>query len=427
MPMSRLVSPRAVLALAIGLAAAPVLAQQQQMPPSPVTVVTLKAEEITLTVPLPGRVAASTEAEVRPQVNGIIQERLFTEGRAVEKGDPLYQIDAATYEAAQAVAEASVDQARAALKSAEVEFDRQTRLKERNVVAQQDLDSATAQRDSAAAAVKVAEANLLSSQINLERTIIRAPISGVAGLSQATQGALVTSGQATALTTIRTLDPVYVDVTQSAADILRWRRSGNAPSMAEEMSYDVTLTLADGTAYEQTGKLSAAEPHVKEETGTIVLRLSFANPDRFLLPGMYVQVEMPQGTIDDAVRVPQIAVSRDRRGQPTAYVVNAENIVEQRTLTVLQDLGTDWIVTEGVAAGDRVIVAGLQKVGPGATVNPTEQAAEGKAEAAQAAEGQGGEARTEATAAGSAPAHAAPTDQDPTWPVSSSTVPSLPG
>ena len=404
MPMSRLVSPRAVLALAIGLAAAPVLAQQQQMPPSPVTVVTLKAEEITLTVPLPGRVAASTEAEVRPQVNGIIQERLFTEGRAVEKGDPLYQIDAATYEAAQAVAEASVDQARAALKSAEVEFDRQTRLKERNVVAQQDLDSATAQRDSAAAAVKVAEANLLSSQINLERTIIRAPISGVAGLSQATQGALVTSGQATALTTIRTLDPVYVDVTQSAADILRWRRSGNAPSMAEEMSYDVTLTLADGTAYEQTGKLSAAEPHVKEETGTIVLRLSFANPDRFLLPGMYVQVEMPQGTIDDAVRVPQIAVSRDRRGQPTAYVVNAENIVEQRTLTVLQDLGTDWIVTEGVAAGDRVIVAGLQKVGPGATGNPTEQAAEGKAEAAQAAEGQGGEARTEATAAGSAPA-----------------------
>ena len=389
MPMSRLVSPRAVLALAIGLAAAPVLAQQQQMPPSPVTVVTLKAEEITLTVPLPGRVAASTEAEVRPQVNGIIQERLFTEGRAVEKGDPLYQIDAATYEAAQAVAEASVDQARAALKSAEVEFD---------------LDSATAQRDSAAAAVKVAEANLLSSQINLERTIIRAPISGVAGLSQATQGALVPSGQATALTTIRTLDPVYVDVTQSAADILRWRRSGNAPSMAEEMSYDVTLTLADGTAYEQTGKLSAAEPHVKEETGTIVLRLSFANPDRFLLPGMYVQVEMPQGTIDDAVRVPQIAVSRDRRGQPTAYVVNAENIVEQRTLTVLQDLGPDWIVPEGVAAGDRVIVAGLQKVGPGATVNPTEQAAEGKAEAAQAAEGQGGEARTEATAAGSAPA-----------------------
>ncbi|GGE33405.1 hemolysin D [Primorskyibacter flagellatus] len=403
MPMSRLVSPRTALALAIGLAAAPVLAQQQ-MPPSPVTVVTLKAEEITLTVPLPGRVAASTEAEVRPQVNGIIQERLFTEGRAVEKGDPLYQIDAATYEAAQAVAEASVDQARAALKSAEVEFDRQTRLKERNVVAQQELDSATAQRDSAAAAVKVAEANLLSSQINLERTIIRAPISGVAGLSQATQGALVTSGQATALTTIRTLDPVYVDVTQSAADILRWRRSGAAPSMAEEMSYDVILTLADGTAYEQAGKLAAAEPHVKEETGTIVLRLSFANPDRFLLPGMYVQVEMPQGTIDNAVRVPQIAVSRDRRGQPTAYAVNAENVVEQRTLTVLQDLGTDWIVTEGLAAGDRVIVAGLQKVGPGATVNPTEQAAEAQASEEQAAKGQGAEARTEATAAEAAPA-----------------------
>ena len=366
-------------AMCLALLSVPVQAQQER-PPTPVTVVTLKAEEITLTVPLPGRVAASTVAEVRPQVNGIIQERLFVEGRPVQKGDPLYQIDPATYEAAKAVAEASVDQARAALKSAQVEFDRQTRLKERNVVAQQELDAAVAQRDSAEAAVKVAEANLLSTEINLDRTTISAPISGIIGLSQATQGALVTAGQATALTTIRTLDPVYVDVTQSAAEILRWRRSGTAPSMAEEMAYDVQLTLADGSTFDQTGKLSAAEPHVREETGTILLRLSFANPDNFLLPGMYVQVEMPQGTVSDAVRVPQMAVSRDRRGLPTAYVVNAENIVEQRTLTVLQDLGSDWVVTEGVTAGDRVVVAGLQKIGPGAAVAPTEQVADAAGE-----------------------------------------------
>lgn len=372
------VFPKRAIGLALATAAllttAPAMAQQGQ-PPMPVTVVTLEAQDVTLTTPLPGRVAASSVAEVRPQVNGIIEERLFDEGSDVAKNDPLYTIDRATYEAAKAAAEASLAQAKAALQSAQIDYDRQTELRDRNVVAQQNLDSATAERNSAMAAVKVAEANLLAAEINLDRTTVRAPIDGVVGLSQVTQGALVTSGQATALTTIRSLDPVYVDVTQSASDILRWRRNNANASLEEEKSYDVSLTLSDGSTYEQTGKLAAAEPHVNEQTGTIVLRLAFPNPDRFLLPGMYVQVEMPQGTVENALLVPQIAVTRDRRGEPTVLIVNADNVVEQRSVTVLRDQGNNWIVTDGVSAGDRVIVAGLQKTGPGATVSPSEQGA----------------------------------------------------
>lgn len=364
---------RALPILALSLTASASAFAQDGPPPSPVTVVTLEAKDITLSAPLPGRVAASSEAEVRPQVSGIIQERLFKEGAPVQEGDPLYQIDAATYEAQKAVAEASLAQAKAALKSAEIEYERQEQLRDRNVTSQQNLDSAVAARDSAAAAVKVAEANLLSAEIDLERTTIRAPISGVTGLSEITQGALVTSGQASALTTIRALDPVYVDVTQAAADMLRWRRTNAATGPEASFDESVSLTLSDGEPYEYKGELSAGEPYVHEDTGTTVLRLSFPNPDHFLLPGMYVQVEMPQGVVPDAVLVPQEAVSRDRRGRPMALVVNDENVVEQRILNVVSDQDDMWVVTDGVSAGDRVIVAGLQKAAPGATVAPQEQ------------------------------------------------------
>ena len=348
---------------------------QGARPPAAVTVVTLKSSDVTLTAPLPGRVAASSQAEVRPQVNGIIQERLFVEGRPVAKGDLLYRIDDASYQAQKASAEALLTQANASLTSAQTELDRQQALKDRNVVSQQNLDAAVSAREIALASVKVAQAQLLATEIDLDRTSIRAPIAGIAGLSEVSQGALVTSGQATALTTIRALDPVHVDVTQAAADMLRWRRAGGGSAFAEELGQIVALKLADGATYEHQGELSAAEPHVKEDTGTIVLRLSFPNPEGFLLPGMYVQVDMPQGIVKNAILVPQQAVSRDRRGEPMALVVNAENVVEQRPLTVLRDQGSDWIVTEGVAAGDRVIVSGLQKTVAGATVAPTEQGA----------------------------------------------------
>jgi len=376
LPQSLPVSLRRMsTAFALALCAAMPAFAQESPPPTPVTVVTLEAKDITLTAPLPGRVAASSAAEVRPQVDGIIRARLFEEGRPVEKGDALYEIDAASYEAQKAVAEAGLAQAKAALKSAMIEYDRQQELKSRNVVAQQNLDSAIAARDSAEAAIKLAEANLLSAEIDLDRATIRAPIAGVVGLSQITQGALVTSGQASPLTVIRALDPVYVDVTQAAAEMLRWQRAGSDAVFAGNIGQTVELRLTDGSTYEQKGELSAAEPHVDEQTGSILLRLSFPNPDHFLLPGMYVQVEMPQGLIKGAILVPQEAVTRDRRGRPMVFVVTPEHVVEQRTLTVQSDQGANWVVTEGVASGEMVIVAGLQKVSPGMTVAPQPQEA----------------------------------------------------
>ncbi|MBY6089243.1 efflux RND transporter periplasmic adaptor subunit [Maritimibacter alkaliphilus] len=361
-----------------GAVAFPVAAQQgggQQA--VPVTVVTLESQDVTLTSVLPGRVAASASAEVRPQVNGIVLERLFEEGAEVKVGDPLYRIDDATYEASVESANASLAQAEATLKSAETELTRQEELLRRNVSTQQNFDAAQAERDVAAAAVKVAEAQLMSTRIDLDRTTIRAQLSGVIGLSSTTQGSLVTSGQSTALTTIRDIDPVNVDVTQSAAELIQWRRQNAAVEAgeAEATSAMVTLKLADGTDYDQTGKLSAAEPYVNEQTGVVVLRLSFPNPDGLLLPGMYVQVDMPLGTAHGVVLVPQEGVSRNRRGQAVAMVVTADNTVEERTLNVLRDQGAYWVVDEGVAAGDKVIVEGLQKIGVGATVAPQERAA----------------------------------------------------
>lgn len=376
MQFSNILKAATLLTLPLLLSQTAVAQQAGQRPPTAVTVVTLKAQDVTLTTRLPGRVAASGVADVRPQVTGILVERLFTEGRPVTEGDLLYRIDPARYDAQKAAAQAALAQAQATLKAAEQEAKRQQTLRDRSVTSQQNLDDALAQRDVAEAAVQVAKANLLSAEIDQTHTEIRAPISGVVGLSQVSRGALVTAGQANALTTIRTLDPVYVDVTQSAAEMLRWRRSGGAPADLErDMQQTVTLKLADGTAYEQTGHLSAAEPYVNEQTGVVVLRLEFPNPDHLLLPGMYVQVELPQGMIENAILAPQEGVTRDRRGRPMAMIVNAQNVVESRELTIRQDQGAQWVVTEGLTDGDRLIVAGFQKIGTGMTVTPEERAA----------------------------------------------------
>lgn len=360
-------------------------------PPTPVTVVTVHAQDVTLTSTLPGRVVASGVAEVRPQVDGIIIERLFTEGAEVEVGDALYRIDSATYEALEAAAEASVAQAEANLSAAVKEADRLQQLLGRSIVSQQDVDDAVATRDAAAAALKVAEAQLLSAQIDLDRTTVRAPLSGTVGRTLTTQGALVTAGQSEPLAIIRALDPVYVDVTQSAAELIRWRR-GHTERALGDADRTVELTLADGTTYEETGELTVAEPHVDELTGVVLLRLAFANPDALLLPGMYVQVEMPQGLLTDVILAPQQGVSRDNRGRPIALVVNADNVVESRELTIVRDRGSDWIVSEGLSDGDRVIIEGVQKTGPGATVvpeevEPGEEAAGSAAETAGPADG----------------------------------------
>ena len=364
---------QAALAVLLAALIAGAAAAQDAPPPPTVTVTTLQPQTITLTSTLPGRVRASTEAEVRPQVNGIITERLFEEGSEVAAGDVLYRIDPASYEAAVAQAEAAVAQADAQLRAAEREAERVQTLSERGINSAATEDTAVAGRDAAIAALNVARAQLQTAQIELDRTEIRASLSGRIGFSDVSQGALVTASQTTPLTVIRALDPVHVDVTQSAAEVIAWRRRGAAGDAGGAADRKVTLTLADGSPYGVAGSLSAAEPHVDEETGVIVLRMTFANPDDLLLPGMYVQVEMPTGTVDNVFLAPQEGVSRDRRGNPTALVVGADNVVEQRTLTVLQDRGSDWVVSEGLEPGDRLIVAGLQKVAPGATVTAEEQ------------------------------------------------------
>ncbi|OWU76991.1 efflux RND transporter periplasmic adaptor subunit [Phaeobacter sp. 22II1-1F12B] len=345
-----------------------------------VTVVTLASEDVTLTTTLPGRVKASEQSEVRPQVVGIITEQLFKEGETVEAGDPLYKIDPATYEAAVAQAKASVNAAQAQLDAAERDEQRIEALAARNVSSQQALDDSITARDSARAQLEVARAQLQSSQIELDKTTIHARLSGEIGLSMTSRGALVTNGQADPLTVIRVIDPVFVDVTQSAADLLAWRRQQQSDVTEANGEADVTLILADGTEYEHAGRLTAAEPHVDEQTGVVLLRMSFANPDKLLLPGMYVQVNMPTTVARDVILTPQEAVSRDRRGRPTALVVNSENVVELRNIEVLQDQGSDWVVASGLETGDRVIVEGLQIVAPGATVNAEEREAPAETE-----------------------------------------------
>ncbi|SNR50321.1 efflux RND transporter periplasmic adaptor subunit [Puniceibacterium sediminis] len=368
---------RFLISLTLGILMAPVLsgsafAQGQERPPTAVTVVTVQPEIVTLTSTLPGRVVASAAAEVRPQVAGIITERLFTEGGQVEAGDVLFTIDPATYEANVSQARAQVTLAQAQLSAAEKELTRFEELRQRNVASDQSYDSALAARESAAASLQVSQAQLQAAEIELDRTNIRARLSGEIGRSLTSQGALVTASQADPLAVIRNIDPIYVDVTQSAAEVLQWRR-GNGVEGLGDAARAVSLTLADGSIFSETGSLTAAEPDVDEQTGVVVLRMGFANPEKLLLPGMYVQVEMPTQLIEGAFRVPQEGVSRDRRGQPIAMIVNAENAVQQVSLTIAQDIGSDWIVTDGLNAGDKVILEGLQKIQPGATVAPEER------------------------------------------------------
>lgn len=343
----------------------------------PVTVVTVEATDVLLTSTLPGRVVASAMAEVRPQVDGIIMERTFDEGEDVALGEPLYTIDAATYRARVASAGARVAEAEARLRAAEREAVRVRELIARRVTSEQALDEAIASRDAAAAAVELGKADLLTAEIDLERTTIKAPLSGVIGRSLTTRGALVTNGQPEPLAVIRTLDPVLVDVTQSAAELVAWRRghAGERPAGAG-VEAPIVLILADGSPHDETGSLKAAEPHVDELTGVVTLRLEFPNPDRLLLPGMYVQVKMPLGVAENVVLAPQEGVMRDRRGRPTAFVVDADDVIEARTLDILQARDATWIVSAGLETGDRIVVEGLQKVRPGTPVAPVERAAE---------------------------------------------------
>jgi membrane fusion protein (multidrug efflux system) len=325
-------------------------------------------------------------AEVRPQVNGVLQKRLFTEGADVQEGQQLYQIDPAPYQAALDSAKAALDHAKAALALDQLQVARYQKLEGTEAISKQDYDTTMATAAQGAADVESAQAAVETAQINLTYTKVLAPITGRTGRS-VTEGALVTSNQTQSLVTIQQLDPIYVDIPQSTASITRLRRevsSGQIKSKADNEAA-ISLTLEDGSPYEQPGELQFSEVTVDQGTGSVILRAVFPNPKAFLLPGMFVTAHLEEGVSENGILAPQQGVMRDPRGQASCYVVGADNKVELRQIRTDRAIGDKWLVSNGLKAGDRIIIMGLQKVMPGATVNPREMTPEeASAEEAQA-------------------------------------------
>jgi RND family efflux transporter MFP subunit len=325
-----------------------------------VKVVTLKTQSVSLTTDLPGRTVPYRVAEIRPQVSGVILKRMFVEGADVKEGQQLYQIDPALYQAA-------YDSAAATAESSRLQAQRYKPLAEANAVSKQDYDNAVA-----AAAQNKASAE--TAHINLVYTRLLSPISGRTGRSSVTEGALVTANQATSLATVQQLDPIYVDVTQPMAVLLRLKREMAAGQLVQAGANqaEVHLLLEDGSHYATTGKLQFSEVQVDQTTGSVTLRALFPNPDKLLLPGMFVREQIEEGTQTDAILVPQVAVTHNQKGEPTALVVGADDKVELRPLVAERAIGDKWLVSDGLKAGDRVIVEGVQFAKPGATVKPEE-------------------------------------------------------
>ncbi|WP_375250820.1 efflux RND transporter periplasmic adaptor subunit [Sphingomonas sp.] len=346
-------------------------AQQQPQGPPQVGVVTVQPESVTLTTTLPGRTTAFETSEVRPQVNGLITARLFTEGDQVTKGQALYRIDPQPYVAAVANARAALARARAAIASTTALQRRYGELVKINAIARQDYENSITQAQQAQADVAAQSAALRTAQIDLARTTIRAPISGRIGRSVATTGALATAAQTTPLTTIQRLDPIYVDVPQSSADLLRLRQQIASGDLARGGgAARVRLRLEDGSVYPIEGKLQFADVTVDPNTGTQTIRALFPNPRGLLLPGMYVRAELVEGTQDDGILVPQRAVTRDEKGNAVAMIVGPDGKVQPRPLKTSRTIGDNWLVTSGLKAGDKVIVEGGMMLRPGMQVKP---------------------------------------------------------
>ena len=345
-------------------------AQQGQQRPAPaVEIITVQPEAVEVSTQLPGRTSAYRVAQVRPQVSGVLLERKFEEGTYVERGQQLYQIDPAVYEAEVASARAEVERTKAVLRSSELRYKRFEELLQENAVSQDEFDTAEATFFENKAAVALAEAQLKNAEINLEYTNVNAPISGIVGRSNFTEGALVTASQAEPLVTINQLDPIYVDISQSSKAFLQLKADiesghieanpdGNAP---------VRLNL-NGLDYDQQGELLFSEVTVDEDTGAILLRAEFPNPDNELYPGMFVRAAVSEGTLNQALLIPQQAVTRNSRGLPYVMVVAEGNKVEQRMIETERAIGNDWLVSSGIKAGTKVITSGLQNIQPGAQV-----------------------------------------------------------
>lgn len=336
-------------------------------PPPPVTVVRLRPQPVTIETVLPGRVAPFQSAEIRPQVSGVLQERLYREGEAVKAGQPLFQIDPAPYRAALATAEATLARATATLDAARARASRYEQLVARDTVSRLDFETAMATQRQGEADVASAHAAVDSAQINLARTRIVSPIDGRTSRSALTVGALVTANQAAPLLTVTQLDPVYVDLPQAADALLRLRRDldeGRLRSTSEGGA-EVRLVLGDGTEHPHRGRLQFSEVTVAADTGSVTLRATFANPNGVLMPGLFVRARLESGVVDEALLVPQQAVTRNQRGEATTLVLDTDGTVRQRVIQTRQTIGNKWLVDDGLAAGDRVVVEGLQRVRDG--------------------------------------------------------------
>jgi membrane fusion protein (multidrug efflux system) len=373
----------ALRAMAMSVAAALLLAacgKDQDGPPPPpeVSIVTLKPRAVAITDQLPGRTTAFRVAEVRPQVTGIVQKRLFAEGTEVKAGAQLFQIDSGSYRAALSSAQAALKRAEAQAVTAKLLAERYEPLIAANAVSRQENDEAIAARARADADVASARAAVDAARINVVYTQVLSPISGQIGRTLVTEGALVTSGQQTPLATIQQLDPIYVDIAQSSTEMLRLQRQlANGELVKDDKNQaEVTLTLEDGSAYAERGRLKVSEASVDPSTGSVVLRAVFPNPRRELLPGMFVRAQLAQGTRSAALMVPQRGVSHNQKGEATVLIVDREDKVAERVVTADRSIDGEWLITAGLNAGDRVIVDGLQKARPGSAVKAVPAAEE---------------------------------------------------
>lgn len=352
--------------------------------PTEVGYVVVQGQSVGLTTELAGRTSAFLVSEVRPQVGGVIKSRLFQEGSIVRAGQSLYQIDPATYQATVNSAAASLAQAQAQATAAKLKADRYKTLVETGAVSKQDNDDAQAAAAQTAAAVAVQKAALDNARINLNYTKVAAPISGRIGKSSVTPGALVTASQATALATVQDLSKIYVDLTQTSAELLKLQQEFASGKVGRSGSAQVTLKLEDGSTYPIPGRLEFSDITVDPGTGSVGLRAVFDNPNGQLLPGMYVRAVLSQGVTSGGILIPQGAVQRDPKGNAMVTVVNAKGAAEARPVTLGQTQGDKWLVTSGLATGDKVVTEGLQKLRPGAPIKPVPAGSVSAPPAAQA-------------------------------------------
>jgi len=346
-------------------------------PPAPQTVgvYTVHPHPLETSTSLPGRVEAFEQAQVRPQVGGVILKRTFEQGTDVKAGQLLYVINPAPYKAAYDQAKAQLLHAQAAALSIRAQLDRYRPLAAANAVSKQEYDNTFSSAKQAEADIAQAKANVDSAAVNLDWTQVRSPIDGRIGRMLVTPGTLVTAGQVNAIATVTRMDPIYVDVNLATSDMLRLRREF-ASGKLEKVSGNaaaIKLMLEDGSSYDKTGQLRLTEVTVDPATGTMVVRAEFPNPDRLLMPGMYVHAEIAEGVDPTAITIPQPAMQRDSKSDPFVYALDKDNKVTIRPIQLDRALGGDWVVLGGLKDGDRIIVEGLQKVHPGATVKPVEK------------------------------------------------------